>query len=37
VLTFLIQTVDGFKRVRVTPGPEDGFEAFLAQGKVAKR
>lgn len=37
VLTFLIQTVDGFKRVRVTPGAENGFEAFRAQGKVVKR
>jgi Tol biopolymer transport system component len=36
VLTFIIQTVDGFKRVRVTPGPENGFEAFLAQGKVVR-
>jgi hypothetical protein len=36
VLTFIIQTVEGFRRVRVTPGPENGFEAFLAQGKVLK-
>ncbi|HYW49818.1 MAG TPA: hypothetical protein VE861_04380 [Gemmatimonadaceae bacterium] len=33
VLSFFIQTVDGFKRMRVTPGPENGFESWLAQGK----
>lgn len=32
-LTFFIQTADGFKRVRVTPGPENGFEGWLAKGK----
>jgi hypothetical protein len=32
-LTFFIQTVEGFKRVRVTPGTEDGFEAFVARGR----
>jgi hypothetical protein len=36
VLTFVIQTVDGFKRVRVTPGPENGVEAMLAKAKVVK-
>lgn len=36
VLTFIVQTVDGFKRIRVTPGPENGFEAFLAKGKPAR-
>ena len=34
VLSFFIQTVEGFKRVRVTPGAENGFEAWLAQGKA---
>jgi hypothetical protein len=33
VLTFFIQTVDGFKRVRITPGAEDGVEAFVARGR----
>jgi hypothetical protein len=33
VLTFFIQTVAGFKRVRITPGEEDGFEAFVARGR----
>jgi hypothetical protein len=32
-LTFFIQTVDGFKRVRITPGPEDDFEAFVSKGR----
>lgn len=36
VLTFFIQTVDGFKRVRVTPGPENGFEAWLAKGRTLR-
>ena len=35
-LIFFIQTVDGFKRVRVTPGPENGFEAWLAKGRALK-
>jgi Tol biopolymer transport system component len=33
VLTFFIQTVEGFKRVRITPGTEDGVEAFVARGR----
>jgi hypothetical protein len=36
VLSFIIQTVEGFKRVRVTPGPENGFETWLAQGKALR-
>ncbi|MEZ4588990.1 MAG: hypothetical protein R2909_21675 [Gemmatimonadales bacterium] len=37
VLTFVVQTVDGFKRVRITPGPEHGVEAMLAKAKVVSR
>jgi hypothetical protein len=33
VLTFFIQTVEGFKRVRITPGAEDGLEALVARGR----
>ena len=36
VLTFIVQTVEGFKRVRVTPGPDNGIEAMLARGKVVR-
>ena len=36
VLTFIVQTVEGFKRVRVTPGPDNGVEAMLARGKVVR-
>ena len=36
VLTFIVQTVEGFKRVRVTPGPEHGVEAMIARGKVVR-
>ncbi|MDX2206648.1 MAG: hypothetical protein SFU57_03315 [Gemmatimonadales bacterium] len=36
VLTFIVQTFEGFKRVRVTPGPENGIEAMLAKGKVGR-
>jgi hypothetical protein len=36
VLTFIVQTVEGFKRVRVTPGPDNGVEAMLARGKVTR-
>ena len=36
VLSFFIQTVDGFKRVRVTPGAENGFESWVAQGKALR-
>ncbi|MEO8564248.1 MAG: hypothetical protein ABI601_19365 [bacterium] len=32
-LTFFIQTVDGFKRVRITPDAEDGVEALVARGR----
>lgn len=32
-LTFIHQSAEGFKRVRVTPGSENGFEAWLATGK----
>ena len=35
-LSFFIQTVEGFKRVRVTPGTENGFEAWIAQGKALR-
>lgn len=37
VLTFIVQTVEGFKRVRITPGPEHGIEALLAKAKPVKR
>ena len=37
VLTFVIQTVEGFKRVRITPGPEHGVEAMLAKAKTISR
>ena len=37
VLTFIVQTVEGFKRVRITPGPEHGVEALLAKAKPVKR
>ena len=36
VLTFIVQTVEGFKRIRVTPGPDNGIEAMLARGKVMR-
>lgn len=36
VLTFIVQTFEGFKRVRVTPGPDNGVEAMLARGKVVR-
>jgi hypothetical protein len=36
VLTFVIQTVDGFKRVRITPGADNGVEAMLAKAKAVK-
>ena len=36
VLTFIVQTVEGFKRVRVTPGSDNGIEAMLARGKVVR-
>lgn len=36
ILTFIVQTVEGFKRVRVTPGPDNGIEAMLARGKVVR-
>lgn len=35
-LTFIVQGVDGFKRVRIIPGVENGFEAWLAQGKPVR-
>jgi hypothetical protein len=35
-LTFIVQTVEGFKRIRVTPGPDNGIEAMLARGKVTR-
>ncbi|MEO8450526.1 MAG: hypothetical protein ABI647_12075, partial [Gemmatimonadota bacterium] len=35
-LTFVIQTVDGFKRVRITPGTDNGFAAFVATGKPVR-
>jgi hypothetical protein len=37
VLTFVIQTVDGFKRVRVTPGREHGVDAMLTKGKTINK
>lgn len=36
VLTFVVQTVEGFKRVRIVPGPENGFEAYMATGKALR-
>ncbi|MGE3618514.1 MAG: hypothetical protein AB7L66_21770, partial [Gemmatimonadales bacterium] len=36
VLTLVVQTVEGFKRVRVTPGPEAGVEAMLAKAKPVR-
>ena len=36
VLTFLVQTVEGFKRIRVTPGPGTGVEALLSKAKPVK-
>ncbi len=35
-LTFIVQTVEGFKRVRVTPGPDNGVEAMIARGKIVR-
>jgi hypothetical protein len=32
-LAFFIQTTDGMKRVRITPGVENGFEAWRATGR----
>jgi len=37
VLRFIVQTVEGFKRVQITPGAEDGVAAMLAKAKPAKR
>lgn len=37
VLTFIVQTFEGFKRVRVTPGADNGVEAMLARGKVVRQ
>lgn len=37
VLTFLVQTVEGFQRVRIMPGAEAGLEALLAKAKPVKR
>ena len=36
VLTFIVQTVEGFKRIRMTPGPDNGIEAMLTRGKVVR-
>jgi hypothetical protein len=36
VLTFIVQTVDGFKRIRITPGADHGVEAMLAKAKPVK-
>lgn len=35
-LTFIVQTVEGFMRVRVTPSPNNGVETMVARGKVAR-
>jgi hypothetical protein len=35
-LTFIVQTVEGFQRVRVTPGPDNGIEAMISRGKVTR-
>lgn len=37
VLRFIVQTVEGFKRVQITPGADDGVAAMLAKGKAARR
>jgi hypothetical protein len=35
-LTFIVQTVEGFQRVRVTPSPDNGVEVMISRGKVVR-